>query len=167
VAISTLSACVAWNLEIVIAAFALSGRAIVFYDGCGRRLCHVCGESLQLSDPCGVCRCGLCLRLDVDSDHRHCLDSGFDAAFDLWSRLWSHHPFCEVFRLYNLRASFLDGICGSLSLAVCEARSGKRLDPQEGCRAELQKQIRVQMTKKSALQGSGGVWSSLIRVDVV
>jgi len=143
VAISTLSACVAWNLETVIAALALSGRATSFCDGRGRRFCHARDASLQLSDPCGVCRCGLCLRLDVDSDYRHCSDSGFDAAFDLWSRLWSHHPFCGAFRLCNPRASFLDGICGSLSLVVCEARSGKRLDPQEGCRAELQKQIKV------------------------
>ena len=125
----------------MIGAFALSGHAIVFCDGCGRHLCRV-DESPQASDVCDVCRCGLCLHLDVDNDHRHCLHCDFDAAFDLWSRLWSHPPFCEVFRLYNPQAYFLDGTCGSLRLVVCEARNN-RLDPQDGCRAELQKQNRV------------------------
>jgi hypothetical protein len=58
-------------MEIVIGAFALSDRAIVFCDGCGRRLCRV-DEGPQVSDVCDVCRCGLCLHLDVDSDHHHC-----------------------------------------------------------------------------------------------
>lgn len=125
VAISTLNASVSWGLEIVIGASALSGRAIVFCDGCGRRLCHVGDESLRLSDPCGVCRCDLCPRLDVDNDHHRCLDCGCDAAFDLWRRLWSHHPFCEAFRPCNLQACCLDVTFRSLNSVVCEARNGR------------------------------------------
>ena len=83
VAILILSASVAWDLEIVIGAFALSGHANVSCDGHVRRLGHGGDESLQLSDLCGVCRCGPSLHPDGDSDHRHCLDCDFDAAFDL------------------------------------------------------------------------------------
>jgi hypothetical protein len=124
VAISTLSASFAWNLEIVIGAFALSGRAIFFCDDRGRHLYHVGDESLRWSDPCDVCRCGLCPRLDVDSDHHHCLDSGFVAAFDLWCRLWGHPPSCEAFRLCNPQAFFLGVTLESLMLMVCEAGNG-------------------------------------------
>lgn len=95
----------------MIGAFVLSDRAIFSCDDCGRRLCRVGDESLQLSGLCGVYRCGLCLRLDAGSDRRHCLDCDFDAASDLWFHLWSRHPFCEVFRLCNPQASFLDVTC--------------------------------------------------------
>jgi hypothetical protein len=100
----TWSAFVAWDLETVICAFVLSGLAIVFCDDCGRRLYRAGGESLRLSDPYGVYRCGLFLHLDVDSDHRHCSDWDSDAAFDLWSRLWGHSLFCVSYPLDSPQA---------------------------------------------------------------
>ena len=107
---STLSASVVWDPEIVIGAFALSGLAIVFCDGRGRRLCDAGGERLRVSDLDAAYCCDLCLRLGVGNDHRHCSDCDSDAAPGPWSRLWRHTLFCVSYRLRSSQA-LLFGEC--------------------------------------------------------
>jgi hypothetical protein len=115
---STLSASVVWDPEIVIGAFALSGLAIVFCDGRGRRPCHAGGESLHLSGLDAACRFGLCLHLGVDSDHCHCSDCDSDADSDPWSHLWRHTLFCVSYRLRSSQALLFGELSEPFSLAL-------------------------------------------------
>jgi hypothetical protein len=86
-AILILSAFVFRVLAIVNDAFVVSGRVIVFCDGCGRRPCRADDENLRSSDSFGVCRYVPVPLHDVGSGRRQCSRYGFDAASDLWCHL--------------------------------------------------------------------------------
>lgn len=102
VATSTLSACAFLTLVTV------NGRAIVSCAGHGRRFCRDDDVNLRQSDPFGACRHDFSSHRGVGSDHHQCSNYGFDAASDLWPRLWEHPPFSENFRVYPLQALCFD-----------------------------------------------------------
>jgi hypothetical protein len=107
-AILILSAFVFWVLGIVNGAFVVSGRVIVCGDGCGRRPGRADGENLRWSDPFAVCRYDLFPLHDFGGGRHQCSRYGFDAASDLWSRLWQRHPFCETGCLCHRQALCCD-----------------------------------------------------------
>lgn len=118
-AISRLSVSVFWTLVTVNGVFAVNGRAIVSCGGRDARFCRADDESLQPSDPFGAYRYGFSPHRGVGSDHHQCSNYGFDAASDLWSRLWQHPPFCENFRVCPLQAlrcdAELEGLCSTFT----------------------------------------------------
>jgi hypothetical protein len=117
-----LIASVSWVLGIVNGVFVVSGRVIVFCDGCGRRPCRADGENHRSSGSFGVCRYDSCPLHDVGSGRHQCSRYGFDAASDLWYHLRRHLPFCETGRPCHLQALCCDVKVGYLSLKFADHR---------------------------------------------